>query len=85
MIIDENGNIGAVFMFEDNMDFAGAKFSSSFGSQFDYLIVQIDGKDGSILRTQLLGKEEVAPVGAYGGNSYFLWFLCKIYAVYTNH
>ena len=72
LIIDENGNIGAVFMFEDNMDFAGAKFSSSLGTLFDYLIVQIDGKDGSVLRTQLLGKEEVAPVGAYGGNTYFL-------------
>jgi hypothetical protein len=72
LIIDENGNISAVFMYEFDMDFAGAKFSSSLGSQFDYLIVQIDGKDGSVLRTQLLGKEEVTPVGAYSGNTYFL-------------
>ena len=72
LMIDEYGNIGAVFMFEENMDFAGAKFSSSLGTLFDYLIVQIDGKDGSVLRTQLLGKEEVASVGAYGGNTYFL-------------
>ena len=78
LIIDENGNIGAVFMFENNMNFAGKNYLKSwnylsdYGGQFEFLIVQIDGKDGSVLRTQFLGEEEVAPVGAYGGNSYFL-------------
>jgi hypothetical protein len=72
LIIDANGNVIAVFMYEFDMDFAGGKFSCSFGSQFDYVIVQIDGDNGNILWTQLLSKEKVSPVGAFGGNAYFL-------------
>ena len=72
LIIDENGNVSVVFLFEYDMDFAGKKYASSLGEQFDYLIVQIDGDDGNVLWTQPLGKEKVAPVGVYGGNTYFL-------------
>ena len=72
LIIDENENVSVVFMFEYDMDFAGKKYASLLGGQFDYLIAQIDGDDGNVLWTQPLGKEKVAPVGAYGGNTYFL-------------
>jgi hypothetical protein len=72
LIIDENGNVSAVFMFDFEMDFAGKKFAGVSRAYFDSLVVQFDGDDGRVLWTQMLGGDEVSPVGTFGGNTYFL-------------